>query len=596
MILHPSAETVRLEANTVFVRFPGGSAILNGNSDVIVDVFRMLRGLHFAEDLVGVPEAAKPIVEELVAELRGRLFIDEPVVPAQKRALMMTGNGPAAAVLHSKLTRLLSHVEIYLDVCGCHEIERLTERLVTQSLRNVDVVVCVIEQVSWSELLSVNDQVIAGGQYPVLFVSCLGSDIVIGPLVTRGSTPCFRCYVTQELGVHPFEEGYPETVAALALLRASEWASVDQRRLELAADNIARMVINAMSPDVNISETNSAVSVIAGEGQIRQERVRASIGCPTCFLSKVSWNHERSLSDPECLELPWTTMPAQQMTLATRLRALQLRDQSWSSHATSSFRDHLLGTWRILTHWGQSPDICAAGLFHSIYGPSDGTYPLFDIKERSDIKLLIGTAAEDLVFLFCTMNWDILIKELHTLDHIPAGGVIIRNRYTEQELVLAGTQITALLSVQIANIAEQAHAEGLSPGIWVAECGHLATLIASVGSPLLPFSKGYPTANGEREARKAYLEGLSQICDAPEASQKLLVRAAGLNPVVGEPLAASAYVAIMEKDYNTAKIHAREAINRFVALGAAWDKRSPLESWLSLCNRLLRTDSNSALR
>lgn len=71
-------------------------------------------------------------------------------------------------------------------------------------------------------------------------------------------------------------------------------------------------------------------------------------------------------------------------------------------HSGRSFIDHLSGVEQILRVCRCSDAVCAAGLFHSIYGTE-----FFDaglVVDRDQVKELIGKEAEYLAWLFCNAN------------------------------------------------------------------------------------------------------------------------------------------------------------------------------------------------
>ena len=72
-----------------------------------------------------------------------------------------------------------------------------------------------------------------------------------------------------------------------------------------------------------------------------------------------------------------------------------------NSHSGGSLFDHLVGTSNIIKKlYPKKQYLIDAGLFHSIYG----TY-YYDANlevSRSEVKLLIGEKAENLVYIFCT--------------------------------------------------------------------------------------------------------------------------------------------------------------------------------------------------
>lgn len=72
------------------------------------------------------------------------------------------------------------------------------------------------------------------------------------------------------------------------------------------------------------------------------------------------------------------------------------------AHSGRDLLTHLLGTWRILRQRGADPDVCLAGMFHSVYGTSvmRCTLPL----DRLTIRSRIGERAERLAWLFCMLD------------------------------------------------------------------------------------------------------------------------------------------------------------------------------------------------
>lgn len=73
-------------------------------------------------------------------------------------------------------------------------------------------------------------------------------------------------------------------------------------------------------------------------------------------------------------------------------------------HGERSLFDHLCGTAAILQDWGASPPICAAGLFHSIYGTSLFPHRTLLTDRRLQVRSVIGEEAEGLAFLFCALR------------------------------------------------------------------------------------------------------------------------------------------------------------------------------------------------
>lgn len=70
------------------------------------------------------------------------------------------------------------------------------------------------------------------------------------------------------------------------------------------------------------------------------------------------------------------------------------------SHSGRPFISHLFATYEVLTEWRQPFDVCVAGLFHSIYGTFAIKQASVGLDQRPKIKDLIGTRAEDLVYMY----------------------------------------------------------------------------------------------------------------------------------------------------------------------------------------------------
>lgn len=72
------------------------------------------------------------------------------------------------------------------------------------------------------------------------------------------------------------------------------------------------------------------------------------------------------------------------------------------NHSGSDFANHLLGTADILSKANVSSDVCAAALFHAIYGTE--YFKHSKVIDRDTIKSLIGDYAENLAYLFGTLK------------------------------------------------------------------------------------------------------------------------------------------------------------------------------------------------
>jgi len=86
------------------------------------------------------------------------------------------------------------------------------------------------------------------------------------------------------------------------------------------------------------------------------------------------------------------------------LRRLGFGELTHDSHVP--FLSHLLGTRRLLVEWGERPELCDAGLFHSAYGTE--YFQPDQPASRDDVREVIGDEAEEVAWVWCTIRRDTL--------------------------------------------------------------------------------------------------------------------------------------------------------------------------------------------
>jgi hypothetical protein len=138
------------------------------------------------------------------------------------------------------------------------------------------------------------------------------------------------------------------------------------------------------------------------------------------------------------------------------LRGLGFGELTHDSHVP--FLSHLVGTRRLLAGWGSSPDLCDAGLFHSVYGTE--FFPTAAPVSRSEVRLVIGARAERLAWLWCTIRRD-------TID--AAAGTAL-DRHTGDVIVLAPGELSDIATLWAADTVEQLgrmapHERGFAQGL-----------------------------------------------------------------------------------------------------------------------------------
>lgn len=123
-----------------------------------------------------------------------------------------------------------------------------------------------------------------------------------------------------------------------------------------------------------------------------------------------------------------------------------------AKHTGRSLLTHLQGTHRILCAAGADRDICAAGLFHSVYGTDNFKPITIEHTRRQEVSALIGPIAESYAWLFGQLRRPSAIRDYLT------GKDAVQLRSNEQ--ILAGehkVQLHACSMVEAANLLEQQH-------------------------------------------------------------------------------------------------------------------------------------------
>lgn len=91
------------------------------------------------------------------------------------------------------------------------------------------------------------------------------------------------------------------------------------------------------------------------------------------------------------------------------LQFLRDRGAGQVAHSGVTLLEHLVATSRLMRSWGAPPFACDAALFHSVYGTRGGSKLMRSVS-RSDIRELIGTRAERLVFVYSRADVERLLE------------------------------------------------------------------------------------------------------------------------------------------------------------------------------------------
>ncbi len=252
-------------------------------------------------------------------------------------------------------------------------------------------------------------------------------------------------------------------------------------------------------------------------------------------------------------------------------------------HSNRSFRDHLVGTWNILTAWNQPHVICRAGLLHSAYSTSFYPHALFAVTKRQYIRDLVGRRAEALVFKFCAIDrrslWDLLpLRPVRT-------GIVVESRFDpERRIRLTRADVEALAIIESANIAEQTRSVDDGPATWMSEVFDLWRRVR--GRTRLRRAKA-AQFTWRREAASIVL--YRQACRMrPMQASEALDAAIGFNPWAAEPRVLRAILALTAGDARRCRKESRRALELLRLWHTAWDKRASLDQWKAFGESLRR--------
>lgn len=118
------------------------------------------------------------------------------------------------------------------------------------------------------------------------------------------------------------------------------------------------------------------------------------------------------------------------------------------AHTDGTLLDHLRGTHKLLAIWGNEPDVCLAGLFHSIYGTQSYNMQSASIDDRLRIRKAIGMRAERLAFLFCVS------RRAQFFDEISKEASSLFDRIHEEHIPVSQEDLRDLIEMEVANYVE----------------------------------------------------------------------------------------------------------------------------------------------
>lgn len=120
-------------------------------------------------------------------------------------------------------------------------------------------------------------------------------------------------------------------------------------------------------------------------------------------------------------------------------------------HEKGTLRDHLVGTYNLLTDWDNPAYVALGGLFHSIYGTQYYRTSSAGLNSRSKIADAIGEEAEELAYLFCVTDRTGFIYEAGSKSPVLWNCVENKLQPVEPDV------IKDLIEIEAANFIEQRH-------------------------------------------------------------------------------------------------------------------------------------------
>ena len=125
-----------------------------------------------------------------------------------------------------------------------------------------------------------------------------------------------------------------------------------------------------------------------------------------------------------------------------------------SIHSQRSLREHLYGVYALLCHWKMNHPVRLAGLFHSVYGTSSYSPTGLRPFGKDQLVKLIGSRAEVLVDLYCTIDRSKLLT-LAAIAKTEPASVPSKDGSRPDHKRVSAAQFRSLLSILYADRVEQ---------------------------------------------------------------------------------------------------------------------------------------------
>lgn len=272
--------------------------------------------------------------------------------------------------------------------------------------------------------------------------------------------------------------------------------------------------------------------------------------------------------------------------LCTAKKLLIDRSVNSLEHSGRTLLEHLEGTERLLDAWKQPKAIRLAGLFHSCYSTEFFSHALFDMNERRPVVELIGIFAEQVAYLFCTIDRRSFIRKLAEHRTIPIEGITTINRHGEP-LNVRPKECAALLVVEMANHLEQMGLNGAETGLsYICRLSQIGKLFFEGNPPKFDGCSQGLDKESDEESVNTYNVSSMLGYQRKADRMRLLAFAAEKNPWVGEIRIALAAEYLLVSKWFEAEREASDAISLLCQMGGAWDKKRSPECWIKMAQTI----------
>ncbi|TXH77847.1 MAG: hypothetical protein E6Q88_00300 [Lysobacteraceae bacterium] len=248
------------------------------------------------------------------------------------------------------------------------------------------------------------------------------------------------------------------------------------------------------------------------------------------------------------------------------------------AHSGASLRDHLIGTYEILCRWGAAPDVCIAGLMHSVYSTQYFTTQILSPALRRQVAAAVGARAERIAHLFCRLD-----RVAIRASTAPAVGASVRlpMHGGGGSLRVPRLSFDALRLIDIANEIEQRQRQTLPQLPWLAW--------ASAGFAAIGFEPkrlGDFVVIRERDEHDALRHYRAALEAGVETAHKPLQRCVERMPRCAEPRILLSLRQLQRRRFDAAYANASQGESDLLAWGAAWDPRIPFTAWRLLAAQI----------